>query len=254
MVMKPKRPPAKITSRQNPLFQQWLELKEGRGIKRHGQLLVAGRKSVPEVLSQRLEACVAIVSTPKSPPLEAPAKVPEFSLPSELFRELDVFGTHFPLVVLRAPPLVPWEPSTPPEGLELLCALGDPTNVGALLRAALAFGVQQVVLLKESASPFHPRALRASAGAALTVQLSRGPSVMDLQSSPDLWALDSSGQDIGQFDWPRNLRLLLGEEGQGVPPHLREGPRLAIPIAATVESLNAVSAASIAFFLYQRSQ
>ena len=51
----------------------------------------------------------------------------------------------------------------------LLDGLQDPANVGAILRAAEAFGAGGVVLTPGTASPFAPKAFRASAGSALRV-------------------------------------------------------------------------------------
>ena len=52
------------------------------------------------------------------------------------------------------------------------------------------------------------------------------------------------------FQWPKDVRLLVGEEGPGLPP-FSFGKRLAIPMTESVESLNAVAAASMALYAYR---
>src|SRR5205085_1789201 len=54
-----------------------------------------------------------------------------------------------------------------------LHAVGDPGNVGAVLRAALAFGAASVALGPGCADPFGPRAVRASMGAIFSVPVAR---------------------------------------------------------------------------------
>lgn len=154
------------------------------------------------------------------------------------------------LLVGDLPELAVADLGKPPQGLELICALGNPDNLGALLRSAAAFGASRVILLAEAAHPFHPRALRSGANAQFELELVRGPRWQDLNlAAGPLIALDAGGESVFDFDWPKDLRLVLGEEGQGLPSGLKLH-RLAIPTTGAVESLNASVAASLALFSY----
>ena len=124
--------------------------------------------------------------------------------------------------------------------------LGDPSNLGALIRSAEAFGVSKVVLLEEAAHPFHPKAMRAASGATLRIPLYRGPALKDLKV--EMIALDLQGENIYEFQWPADFRFLVGEEGPGLAA--AEVPRrVSIPMQKNAESLNAVVAASVALAL-----
>ena len=57
----------------------------------------------------------------------------------------------------------------------------------------------------------------------------------------------AGGEDLTRFDWPADMRLILGEEGQGVPTDCPAG-RLSVPTTGAVESLNATVAVSVALF------
>ena len=96
-------------------------------------------------------------------------------LSDPLFKELDVSGTHAPLLLVRVPEIEPWSDDDPwPEGCTLFVPFQDPENVGAVIRSAAAFGVARVVLLRESAHPFHPRSSRAAGPALFQVPLALG--------------------------------------------------------------------------------
>ncbi|HYH22704.1 MAG TPA: RNA methyltransferase [Azospirillum sp.] len=243
-------PPRLIESPQNPQFKLWESLLESRGLKKQGRFLLAGLKTVPEALARHPARFTTVLVTD-------PAQVAGWALPPgvepvqlapALFRRLDVSGTDFPLLVGTVPDLPMVDLARPPEGLELVCALGDPSNLGALLRSAAAFGARRVILLEESAHPYHPKCLRAASNAQFELTLLKGPRWPALaHAAGPLFALDAGGEDLSGLDWPRDLRLVLGEEGQGVPADL-PARRLSIPTTGAVESLNATVAASLALF------
>lgn len=241
-----------IESPQNALFKLWKSLLESRGIKKQGQFLLSGRKTVPEALARHPSQFSALLySSPEQlSELQLPAALARYQLARPLFNELDVIGTGFPLLVGQVPMLKVADLAKPPQGLELVCALGNPDNLGALLRSAAAFGVSRLILLGEAAHPFHPRALRSGANAQLELELRQGPQWRELHAAAGpMLALDAHGEDLAKFDWPRDVRLVLGEEGLGLPAELTV-QRLGIATTGAVESLNATVAASLALFSY----
>ena len=161
-----------------------------------------------------------------------------------LFEKIDLFGTGAPLLICQAPPFPSADLEAQPHGLELLCPFGDPANVGALIRTAVAMGVERIILLKESAHPYHPKAVRAASGTMFKMSLVQGPSIGDLPEPATWVTLDAQGESLPAFQWPEDVRLLVGEEGPGLPPRA-SGTRLAVPMTDSVESLNAVVAAGM---------
>ena len=237
-----------INSPQNAHFKLWKTLLESRGIKKEGLALLSGRKIVPEILQSQSLTIKGILSDKKADQKLNPTK-PFFLLHKPLFEQLDTLGTHGPLLLVETPKLNEWKPSaenTDSSEIELLLGLSDPSNLGAVFRSAQAFGVKNVVLLKESAHPFLPKVLKTSAGAGLQLSLFKGPSIQELDISNGI-CLDLEGEPLAQFKWPKGGRLLLGEEGQGIPKNLKF-QRIKIPISKNTESLNAVVALSIALY------
>lgn len=241
-----------IESPQNPHARIWLALDDGRGLKKHKRFLLSGRKSVPEALRERPGMFESLLVT-RPEDIEGwalPEGLDVFRLSTPLFQSLDHAGTGFPLLVGRVPELVRADLATPPQGLELICALGDPANLGALMRSAAAFGVSRVILMEDAAHPFHPKAMRAGANAQFALRLERGPGwdMLGAAAGP-IFALDGAGENLDGFAFPASMRLILGEEGKGLPEGLAT-QRLAIATTGAVESLNATVAASLALFLH----
>lgn len=244
-----------IESAQNPQFKIWKDLHDSRGIRKHDAFLLAGRKLVPEALARHGARFQQVIATEASDihALDLPAHIDRFRVTKALFEVLDISGTNFPLLVGRAEPLPDADLGAAPQGLELMVALGDPNNLGAVCRSAAAFGVSRVILMEEAANPYHPKALRAGANAQLALEFTRGPSLRALEAvHGPVVALDSTGTAMSAFNWPRDVRIVLGEEGMGVPEALA-AQRLAIATTGNVESLNATVAASLALYAHYTS-
>jgi tRNA G18 (ribose-2'-O)-methylase SpoU len=244
-----------IASAGNPRFKALKKLLTSHGIKKSRQALLAGHRPVAEALERFPQRCLAWIGPEdrQPPPPGAPAALAWTALAAPLFRELDIFGTGRPLVLLQVPDITPWDPNEGfPPGCSLLLPFQDPENLGTAIRSAAAFGVAQVILLSEAAHPFHPRALRASSGAALAVRLRQGPRLADLPGDLPVVALSPRGLPIGPDAFPAAFGLLPGIEGPGLPPAWQDRAR-SIPIQAGVESLNAASATAIALYVWRQS-
>jgi RNA methyltransferase, TrmH family len=126
-----------------------------------------------------------------------------------------------------------------------LHGVGDPGNVGAVLRSALAFGASSVALGPGTADPYGPKAVRASMGAIFSVPVARA----EAQELPgELVALVAGEGDALIGPAPGPVTLLVGAEREGLPDEVvARADRVAhIPIAG--DSLNAAMAATVALY------
>jgi 16S rRNA (guanine527-N7)-methyltransferase len=248
-------PVREITSAANPTFQRSRELLGGSGIRKHGEALLAGARVRAEMLSRFPEHVVGWLSDAQGPP-PPDESIPWLRYSAALFKQLDVAGTHAPLLLVRVPAIPSWSDAEPwPEGCALFVPFQDPENVGAVIRSAAAFGARRVVLLREAAHPFHPRSSRAAGSALFQVPLFFGPPLEDLQvQNAPLFALDLAGPLLGETPFPERFGLVVGVEGPGLPPRLRQGERRRIAIKPGVESLNAATAAAIALYEWSKAR
>lgn len=240
--------PKVVASASNQTFKDLRKLLTTRGIQEQGLALFAGDKLIPEVLSaHQSQVNCWITAEDGEPP---PADVAWVQLAKELYAELDQFGTGGPLVTVSVPQFSAWRADAPwPEGCTLFLALQNPDNVGAVVRSAVAFGVPRIVLLKECAHPFHPKAMRAAGTALLAARFEKGPAIgaLDTAGTP-LFALDMAGTPLRKVAFPARFGLLPGVEGPGIPDLIPKEACVSIPMAANVESLNAGVAAAIALY------
>ena len=246
-----------ISSNTNEHYRRWMDLAQSRGIKKHGEFILMGDKLIAEFLKNptfKIKGEIICEGmTPLTPALQTQlGRVSLFKLPKALFNEVDVIGTHYNLLVLETKPLEALDPKSTAQGLEIVCPLGDPSNLGAIARSALAFDVKRLILTEESCTPYHPKAIKASAGALLSLPLVKTIKLPDFVAQNEgIYALDMKGENVASFKWPKNLRLVVGEEGPGFSG-IRGLQRLSVP-TGSIESLNATVAASIAMFCYANS-
>jgi 16S rRNA (guanine527-N7)-methyltransferase len=246
------------SSASNPSVQLFKKLLQARGIRKTGQAILSGKRLVEEVLRDHPSSCSGWITEIDDPPpgAAAPKELTWYRLDPALFREIDVFGTGPPLLLIDVPPIPTWSPAGPwPEGCTLFIPFQDPENVGSVIRSAAAFGAARVVLLKEAANPFLPKSCRAAGGSLLKIPLYAGPSIraLDLEE-PRLYALSMKGRDLRDFRFPKTFGLLAGLEGAGLPDGFREEAALSIPMEPGFDSLNAAAAVSVALYAWYRDR
>ena len=133
--------------------------------------------------------------------------------------------------------------------------LQDPTNLGGLIRSALAFGVDALWLSAGSVDVWNPKVVRGTAGAVLSLPIFAGAKAEALQGADCvLMAACPQGkrsQDIREIDTlPAKAIMLLGNESRGLSERLLNlaALRFHVPIDPAVESLNVATAAAIALY------
>jgi len=143
----------------------------------------------------------------------------------------------------------------------------DPGNVGTLIRTAHALGAAGTVVLRGTADPTSPKALRAAMGATF-----RHPVVMlddagfiawTRKHDVTLWGAAADGVplyralgDAGRGKREGPIAVIVGNEGAGIRPQLNAvaAQRVAIPLAQGAESLNVAVAAGILLYEVARGR
>jgi 23S rRNA (guanosine2251-2'-O)-methyltransferase len=150
-------------------------------------------------------------------------------------------------------------PSECPGGSDLVLVLdgvGNPSNVGMILRTATASGVAGVVLPRVGSPGVDPLVVKASAGVAYRAPILRSRTAADgvriLRAAG--WrvvGLDADAPaDLYATHLPAATAVVLGNETEGISPDVAGLVDLwvSIPMAGGVESLNVSTAAAVVCF------
>jgi TrmH family RNA methyltransferase len=145
----------------------------------------------------------------------------------------------------------------PPQGVSplvlVLVGISDPGNVGTLLRAADAAGANAVVVSPQTADPFSPKVVRASAGSLFRVPLVESAAPLEVARG---WGLATvgcvvrGGDHLYQVDLDLPVAVVLGSEAHGLAPDVegRLDRRVTIPMPGRAESLNVAMAGTVVIF------
>jgi TrmH family RNA methyltransferase len=255
-----------IRSAANPLIKRVRLLADARHRRRAGAFVVHGVQPVWQAVEAGadIEVLVTAPDLLRRPAADMVAEaeqrgVPVARLSGELFTRISDRDGPAGLAAIvrgRTPGLQALE-SRQDSVFLALHQVGNPGNLGTIIRTASAAGCSGVVLIGATADPHDPAAVRASMGALFSVPVARAGSaeeflawcrgngctvaVTQARGADPLWGRLRS----------RPLAILFGAEAAGLPADLlgRGDLRLSIPMTGTADSLNLAVAAGI--FAYE---
>lgn len=241
-----------ISSKDNARVKRWARLVRDSSCRREERrALVEGPHLVAEALQAQLQPLALLVS--------------ESALARGEIHKL--LGEREP-VVLSDPVFRAIADADSPQGIAaeiaipeirakghcvFLEAVQDPSNVGAIIRTAAAFGAGEVVLDRGCAEAWSPKALRAGMGGHFKTAIRQ---VDSLDSELEVFAgtlvctVTQGGVALRKADLQGRLGWIFGTEGKGISEATARYGRLkvSIPMASGSESLNVAAAAAICLY------
>lgn len=138
----------------------------------------------------------------------------------------------------------------------------DPRNLGAVIRSVAAFGGHGVLIPQRRSAGMTAVAWRTSAGAAARMRVATTPNLnrtlLDwAKAGAQIVGLDADGDvSLDTYDGTGPVVIVVGSEGKGLSRLVRENcdSILSIPIANSVESLNASVAAGVVLSEFARQR
>jgi TrmH family RNA methyltransferase len=235
-----------ITSAANPRLKLVRKLAARRQREKLGLFVCEGEDLVAAGLDAGLEPVEALIDAERPALLDrlpgaeevAPALLSEVSTLAHPPRIIAVFPrADLPVGTASAVGLALWR-------------VGDPGNVGTLIRAADAFGPAFVALSAGCADPTSPKAFRASMGAVFRVP----QAAFDEAPRPRVGLVPRGGRTLADLELGERTTFVLGAEREGLPAEVAAGcdELASIPLADGAESLNVAVAGAIALYEVSR--
>lgn len=237
-----------ISSKDNAQYKLWSKLSQKKYRQKEQLFLIEGEHLVVE--AQKAGVLVDI-----------------------LVREGTFFETELPVTYLTKPLFEKLASTVTSAGIMAVCrmqtghikknnrlllvdGIRDPGNLGTLMRSALAFGFDGLVMSEETVDVYHPKVVRATQGALFNLAISRRnlmDYVADLQKAGVVVyaaTLNEDAKMIRDIKSAECMAFMVGNEGSGVRASLVDvcDGRVVIDMSPAVESLNVGVAGSILMY------
>ncbi len=269
-----------ISSRNNSFVKFAASLSDKKGRDEHGHFLAEGVKLTKEAFDADLPVEFCIVNEEKLPLLEdtlfskiEPEKLKKCKIvlttanvfekittekaPQgviSIIKHLDFFF-YFDIIYKEEFFLKPNERAI------FLFSVRDPSNLGSVIRSAVAFGVDHIILSKDCADVYNPKTVRSAMGSLYRVKITK---IGDTESfieaaqanSRKIYAaeLTATAKSLAETALTNDDIIMIGNEGHGIDKNISDkcDGSIYIPISNKTESLNASVAAAI--FMWEQSK
>lgn len=244
-----------ITSLQHPFVKECVKLREDRKF-RHEQkkVLIYGDKIVLE-LAEKIPLATLIATQDASFPHVQRAKQMIMVTRDILKKIAGVAQPESLAAIVDMPAPARLEGK---KKILILDGISDPGNLGTLLRTALSFGWDALLITPYCTDPFNEKALRAAKGATFLLPL--------IYASKEEWAAqvkthkiptfvaDRKGKNIRECTFSESYALVLGNESHGSTSFLASYPSISVPMTGPMESLNVAVAGGILMFAMMQGE
>ena len=256
-----------ITSTSNVQMKQITALlKKSKERKEQKAFVIEGRKMFEEICQEKSRVIKAYFSDSYVKEQYAGRELPD--VPYEIVADsvydamAETVTPQGVLAIVKMPEYSLQEMIAAAGTLVLLENLRDPGNLGTIIRTAEAAGVSGVILSKESVDVYNPKVIRSTMGAVYRVPFFYAEDFMELLQSlrkqdVRLLAAHLKGQKtFDKADYTGKVGILIGNEANGLSEEAAElaDEKVLIPMAGSVESLNAAVAAALLMYEAFRKQ
>lgn len=238
-----------IVSKNNPLVKELSALKEKKFRKESGSFLVEGEKMVRECFKSGLTVLRVVAREDYGGEL-----VPDAVLGQDAFRA--VCDEKTPQGVAAEVRIPQFALEAPLNSCILLDGVSDPSNVGAIVRTAVAAGYTEIYCVS-CADAYSPKSVRASMSGVFFAKIMQGSreEVLSALKGVPLIAADMEGENAFLFRAPEKFALCIGNEGNGLSEEVAKKAdyTVKIPMGGHTESLNAAVSAGILMYLLKKN-
>lgn len=241
----------KILSLQHPLIKHWVQLRLERSYREEKKrVLVMGEKSLRDLSKKiSIHTLITVDPAPHIPSKEQVLVSEQILKKITGLENSDGFAAEIDLP----------EPQnlSGKRRLLVLDRIGDPGNLGTLLRTAAALGWEGVIFTPGTVDPFNDKALRAAKGASFLLPYSRLDldqiNALFLENKFAVYLADIRGKLFSEISYSTPLALILSSEAKG-PSSWPENQltRITIPMMPEIESLNVASSGAILLYAMRR--
>jgi len=242
-------------------LKKWARLDDAKVRHEEGMFLAEGVKVVEELLKSAWQIKALLIIPEKMKyweklALQNTKDIPVYQLKRSQWEKIgqdrEPEGIMALVEIKTVPDFRSWMKGTS-GNLLILHEINNPLNLGALMRSALWFGFDSIILSTNSVDYSNPKAVRASMGSIFHLTI-----IPDIDLTAALPEIKKNyflvGSDVREGKLPHSVQkkaaLLLGNESHGLPKSFSglADERWTIPGRGTMDSLSLPQAAAIMMY------
>ncbi len=231
-----------ITSLQNSHVKEWVKLNNKKYRDEVGLFLIEGEHLINE--AKKENCLVTLITTNKQ-------EIADFYVTPEIMKKISNQKSSTSKIAVCKKKI------EKPLGNKVLVLDGiqDPGNLGTMIRSAVAFSFDSILLSEDSVDVYNDKTIRATEGMLFKINIVRKNleiALTEMQKNYQILATDvNKGKRTSEMTKEKKLALIIGNEGSGMKESTKTfaSEFLKIPMSQECESLNAGVAASI--FMYE---
>ncbi len=236
-----------ITSLDNDRIKGYIKLKDRKYRKKTNTFIVEGRHLVLEAYKAG-KIIELILEKDEVLPLDLPIVYVTNEIISRI-SEMDTPSTVMALCRMDD------EKEVTGDKILMLDGIQDPGNLGTIIRSALAFNVDTIVMSPECVDLYNPKVIRSTQGMLFNINIKRTniKETIEKLKEKDYLILGTKvngGINVKDYSVNKKFALIIGNEGQGISKDILDlcEDYLYINMVSKCESLNAGVAASILMY------
>lgn len=236
----------KIESLQNPKVKEWIKLKEKKYRDTNNLFLIEGDHLLNEAMIKGVVK--EVISADNLFNFDG---IPFYEVNDAIMKKISsqVSGTN---VICVCEKLKEKEING---NVCMLDNIQDPGNLGTIIRSAVAFNIDTIIVSPDTVDLYNDKVIRASEGMIFQINIVKQnleEAISDLKNKNyKIYGTNvENGVSLNKISFGEKSAIIIGNEGKGVKKALQDkcDSLIYIPISSKCESLNAGVAASIIFY------
>ncbi|MFR2821066.1 MAG: TrmH family RNA methyltransferase [Thomasclavelia sp.] len=237
-----------IRSTSNNTIKTLIKLKQKKYRDEFGSYLIEGEHLVEEAIKAKQVEC--LISTK-----EIKSDLPVIIVSNEVMKKISF--TKSPQSIMAKCKIKKEKKLVDGKRYLILDDLQDPGNIGTLIRTALAFSIDQIILSNNCVDLYNDKLLRSMQGANFHINciyddLKTVISILKKNNVKIIGSALENGQDIKEIEISEKMAFIVGNEGNGMNKDiLLKCDNIGYIPIDTIESLNVAIAGSIMMYHFR---
>ncbi len=232
-----------LTSVQNPIVKEVAALQDKKNRTASGLIILEGEKSIVGAIEAGLKLESIFFENEK---YSQPAKI-TYKVNEKILAKISSTSSPAPVVAVAKKPIAEVKGNR----IIVLENIKDAGNLGTIIRAAVAFGLDGIILTGDCVDIYDPKTIRASVGTIFKIPIAAINDFTAFEKTHTfISTVVENGKTLETFKFPPKFLLFFGSEAQGLSTKLQNlaSEKITIKMAENVESLNLSVSAGIVFY------